>query len=73
MIGNVWQWCDDSFGAYDKDAAIDPVGAAARRARVVRGGSWNRLPARCRPAHRGPGDPAHRDNNYGFRVVVADR
>lgn len=73
MIGNVWQWCEDRWSPYGKDALTDPAGPEAGRVRVLRGGSWNRLPARCRPAHRGPGDPSHRDNNYGFRVVVIER
>jgi formylglycine-generating enzyme required for sulfatase activity len=52
MIGNVWQWCDDSFGAYDKDAAIDPVGA---RSGVI-GRLYVQLRAVRRMRLRGPAE-----------------
>ena len=26
MSGNVWEWCSDWFGAYQKKDVVDPVG-----------------------------------------------
>ena len=41
MLGNVWEWCHDWYGAYDSAHAYDPIGAAEGTDRVLRGGSWN--------------------------------
>ena len=70
MHGNACQWCQDSYGDYDKGAATDPKGADAGSPRVLRGGSWYYLPWLCRAAHRHRGYPDIRLVNLGFRVAV---
>ncbi len=40
MTGNVWQWCNDRYGAYTAGAETDPTGASSGTYRVLRGGSW---------------------------------
>ena len=70
MIGNVAEWCQDSYQDTYKGAPAD--GAAwetpASRARVVRGGSW-RDPAKfCRSAARRGFPPDARRCGLGFRV-----
>jgi formylglycine-generating enzyme required for sulfatase activity len=40
MHGNVSEWCYDWYGAYSKEAQIDPVGTSSGSYRVVRGGSY---------------------------------
>jgi formylglycine-generating enzyme required for sulfatase activity len=56
MHGNVWQWCDNLFGA-----GIE---------RAERGGSWgdNGLGLYCKAAERFGVAPTERFNNLGFRV-----
>ena len=49
-----------------------PVGGAPRDARrVVRGGSWNNNHRNARAAYRNNNHPDNRNNNLGFRVVLA--
>jgi sulfatase modifying factor 1 len=57
MIGNVWQWCADTFSD-DPDK------------RVLRGGSYNLNIQTCRCAERGYGKPYSRYSYTGFRIVV---
>ncbi|MCC5667134.1 SUMF1/EgtB/PvdO family nonheme iron enzyme [Nostoc sp. CHAB 5784] len=39
--------------------------------RLLRGGSWNNNPRNCRSANRNRNARDNRNNNVGFRVVVA--
>jgi sulfatase modifying factor 1 len=71
MIGNAMQWCQDGSGRYTDGAVTDPTGAVDGNIRVLRGGSWRSNPANCRSARRGGSMPAGRDDNFGFRIVIA--
>jgi formylglycine-generating enzyme len=68
LHGNVWQWCQDWYGDYPKNDAIDPVGPENGEYRVLRGGSWGDNPRYCRSAYRNWYGPVHHINVYGFRV-----
>jgi formylglycine-generating enzyme required for sulfatase activity len=67
MLGNVWEWSHDWYGAYPGGPAVDPVGAGAGSARVVRGGSWLHDARYVRAAARGRGTPGSRSRNIGLR------
>jgi len=57
MHGNVWEWCQDTHGPYD-------------RRRVLRGGSWDSPDSKyARSASRTSGLPGHRDDSIGFRLL----
>lgn len=70
MLGNVWEWCADRFGAYGTTAVVDPQGAAFGDYRVLRGGGWDAAPALARCAYRGANLPDACNANYGFRVAI---
>ena len=43
MRGNVWEWVQDSYGAYSVGRQIDPRGPDSSGFRVLRGGGWRGL------------------------------
>jgi len=71
MHGNVWEWCADWYGPYDKEIGDNPTGPSAGTGRVYRGGGWTDTAEYCRSARRycfaGHGG---RGNNLGFRIAL---
>jgi formylglycine-generating enzyme required for sulfatase activity len=71
MHGNVWEWCLDCW--HDDYAAHAPRDGSAWLEklwtwRVLRGGSWNNSPRRCRSAYRHRKIPDYRNPYFGFRL-----
>ena len=70
MAGNVFQWCNDTYGPYENHPVVDPTGLSEPTAgpNVTRGGSWNSPPEQCRSASRAFSTPGP---ETGFRVVFS--
>jgi len=69
MHGNVWEWCNDWYRPRLPDDEVDPLGPAAGRNRVLRGGGWDRSPWHCRSAYRHSPTPDYRASYMGFRLA----
>jgi serine/threonine-protein kinase len=80
MVGNVWEWVNDRFAAYEATVAIDPTGPDAPNDprtseapvvldhRVNRGAAWN-SPLSDAATSRGDAEASYRGTSIGFRLA----
>ncbi|MBL7790703.1 MAG: formylglycine-generating enzyme family protein, partial [Saprospiraceae bacterium] len=69
MSGQVFEWCEDWYAAYEAHPEKDDSGPEEGRYRVLRGGSWRLNAENCRVASRHSSFPDYRNSIVGFRVV----
>ena len=74
MHGNVYEWCEDTFGPYPTNGqlVVDPANRTAGGVKVIRGGCWNYAAHQCRSAWRGRMAQDLTTNTTGFRVCYND-
>ncbi len=73
--GNVWEWTEDCFHDTYTGAPTDGSAwttACSNTGRVLRGGSWNIIPAVLRSAYRNGSSPVIRDTFVGFRLAKTE-
>ena len=70
MHGNVFQWTEDCYAKTYQSAPIDgsPFTTLNCSLRVLRGGSWSKVPQFLRSASRNGVTPDFRGNSIGFRL-----
>ena len=69
MIGNVWEWTENVYRENPFGGDVLSEGPTSRKARVVRGGSWDDGPRDLRVSVRGVDPPANRGDYLGFRCA----
>jgi len=70
MLGNVWEWVEDTYhDSYDGAPADGSAWQGDGALRVLRGGSWNNSPPNLRAAVRYKSEAALRFSSFGFRLA----
>ena len=72
MLGNVWEWVRDRYGAYPGASLTDPSGPANGSGRVVRGCGWLDYARYCRSSGRIRREHGYRTHSLGFRLLRTD-
>ena len=69
MHGNVYEWVQDWYGAYNSFRQVDPQGASSGSFRVIRGGPFDYLAWTVRSADRRRALPDVRFYHFGVRLL----
>ena len=73
MLGNVWEWVQDWYGAYPGGVLADYRGPSTGSERVIKGCAWRYDARRCRSSGRSDGQPGvppgYRGSTVGFRLL----
>ena len=72
MSGNVWEWCLDWYGEYNRSAQTDPKGPLGGFYRVIRGGCCYDDVRGCRLSCRNGISPDGSRNDLGLRLALSE-
>ena len=73
LLGNVSEWCSDWYSPdyFKSETQKNPEGPPLGKEKVIRGGSYIEYMAdRFRPSLRNKLNPATKNKNVGFRMVM---
>ena len=70
MLGTLWEWCQDWYGAYPNGDATNPTGPTTGTDKVMRGGSWISELKYCNPKYRASRNPKNGYPDAGLRLAL---
>ena len=70
MSGNVYEWCQDLYGAYGSSSQTKPLESSSSSYYVYRGGCWGCDARYCRVSYRSGDSYFHEENSLGFRLAL---
>ena len=72
MTGNVWEWCEDRKGTYDRSPQTNPINDLGGSVRVTRGASWSIGSKGCHLSYRYGNYSDSHHNDLGLRLALSE-